>query len=117
MKNLEYVIKKTAADLELPESTVRPIVMEYWRNAMENIVRLQATTTSIRHVGNFAVAKYKLNNYIRKMIAKIRRTRSSVTFSEEKKQEIIAGYINQLKPALRERNILALHYQKMFKKR
>jgi hypothetical protein len=117
MKNLEYVIKKTAADLNLPESVVRPIVTEYWKASMENIVKLKATTTSIRYVGNFAVVRFKLYQYIRKMIGKIRRVRKSPNISEEKRSESIATYTAQLRLALRERDILAHHYQKMFKQK
>src|SRR5687768_6498775 len=116
MKNLEFVIKKTAADLGLPETIVRPIVTEYWKASMESIVKLKATTTSIRYVGNFAVVRYKLYKYIRKMIGKIRRMKKATTVSEQKRQESLATYTAQLRLALRERNVLAHHYQKMFNK-
>lgn len=116
MKNIDYVIKKTAADLGLSEKEVRPVVMEYWRGHTANIIKFKATTSSVRYVGNFTVSRFKLYNYIRRIIGKIRRMRKITTISEEKRLAALSGYENDLRIALRERNILAVHYQKMFNK-
>lgn len=116
MKNLEYVIKKTAKELELPEDQVRQVLNEYWRTGLNNIFTLGQTTISFRHIGNFTISRYKLNNYIRKQIGKIRRMRTVDTVSEEKRAEILKQYTAKLRQALVQRNILAIHYQKMFSK-
>lgn len=116
MKNLEYVIKKTAKELNLPEDQVRTVLGEYWKTGLSNIFTLGQTTISFRHIGNFTVSRYKLNNYIRKQIGKIRRMKTLDTVSEEKRKEILDHYNKKLRTALEQRNILAIHYQKMFKK-
>lgn len=116
MKDLNYVIKKTALDLGLPEDQVRTVLNEYWKTGLSNIFSLGQTTISFRHIGNFTVSRYKLNNYIRKQIGKIRRIKTLDTISEEKRKEILDQYTAKLRTALNQRNILAIHYQKMFKK-
>lgn len=115
MRDINYVIKKTAIELGLPENQVRIVLNEYWKSGLSNIFNLGKTTVSLRHIGNFTVSRYKLNNYIRKQIGKIRRMKTLDAVSEEKKKEILHQYYKKLNIALQQRNILAIHYQKMFK--
>lgn len=115
MKNIEFVIKKTAKELGLPEDQVRMVIMEYWKDGMANIFSLGETTVSMKYIGNFTISRYKLYNYLRKQIGKIRRMQKLKTVSEEKRVEILKIYYNNLRTALVQRNILAIHYQKMFK--
>jgi len=116
MKNIDFVIKKTAKELGQPEDQVRKVLMEYWKTGMSNIFSLEKTTVSFRHIGSFTVSRYKLYNYLKKQIGKIRRMKTLDTVSEEKRAEILKIYHEDLRTALVQRNILAIHYQKRFKK-
>lgn len=115
MKNIDYVIHKTATELGLPEDKVKTVIMEYWKTATLRLINLQATTVSIRHVGNFTVSRYKLNNYIRKRIEKIRFTRNTDKYDEQRRAEMLDFHTSKLRQALVQRNILAKHYRKIFK--
>lgn len=115
MKNIEFVIKKTAKELGLPEDQVRHTLMEYWKTGMANIFSLETTTVAFRGIGVFTVSRYKLYNYLKKQIGKIRRMRTLKTVSEEKRAEILKGYMEDLRVALVQRDKLAIHYQKRFK--
>jgi len=116
MKNIDFVIKKTAKELKLPEDQVRPVLMEYWNTGMKNIFSLENTTLAFRGIGVFTVSRYKLYSYLRKQIAKIRRIRVAESISDEKRAEILQDCMEDLYFALVQRNKLAIHYQKRFKK-
>ena len=115
MKNIDHVIQRTASELGLPVEKVKPVVMEYWKTGFSRLINLESTTVSIRHVGNFTVSRYKLNNYIRKRIWRIKNTKKNMTSEPEKKQEMLDFHYDKLRKALVQRNILANHYQKIFK--
>jgi hypothetical protein len=116
MKNIDYVIQKTASELQLPVDQARMVIMEYWKTATSRLVNLEATTVSMRHIGNFTVSRYKLNKYIRKRILRIRNTMKNNVTEPVKKQEILDFHYSKLRKALVQRNILAKHYVKIFKK-
>lgn len=118
MKNIDYVIQRTASELGLPVEKVKPVVMAYWKTACDKLTRLEATTVSIRHVGNFTISRYKLYGYIRKRIAKIKfaQTSGKYDYDPVKKQDILDFHYVKLRKALVKRNTLAKHYQKIFKK-
>lgn len=111
MKNIDYVIKRTAKELGLPEEDVKPVLMEYWKTGMDSIIHMKSTTTTFRHIGNFTVSKFKLTNYLMKMIRKTRKLKKA----DELKQETIDYNIGKIKVALVHRNILAKHYNSIFK--
>lgn len=114
MKGIDHVIRKTAIDLDLPEDQVKPIVMAYWEAVFHRLVKLKSTTITVRHVGVFTVSRFKLNNYIRKRIDKIRKTQENLSLSDTKKIEILAEDTAKLKVALVQRNILAKQYAEAF---
>ena len=115
MKGIEVAIQKTAEQLNLPEEKVRPIILEYWRTIYYKLIRLESMTISVRNVGIFTISRYKLNNYIKKTIYKIRNTKKSTRLSEEKKNSIIEAMTTKLKIALKMRNKIAISYAKQFK--
>lgn len=114
MKNLEYVVRKTALELNLPEEKVRTIINAYWYKAFSGLVHLDETTVTIRHVGSFSVSRYKINNYIRKRIQKIRFLQGEPKLDEEKREEYLKYNYEKLSKALIQRNIIAKQYAKMF---
>ena len=117
MKNMGYVIQRTASELGIPEEKVKIVLMEYWRTATSRLINLDATTVSIRHVGNMTVSRYKLYNYIRKRIEKIRFVKDYDKYDEEKRKELLEYNLSKLRKALVQRDILARYYQKRFKKK
>lgn len=115
MKNIDYVIQRTASELGLDPAKVKAVVNEYWKTATDRLTKLDSTTVSIRHVGNFTISKYKLNNYIRKRIYKIRYAKTTDKYDEQKRADVLEFHYKKLKKALVQRDILAKHYQKIFK--
>lgn len=112
MKNLDYVIKKTASDLGLPENKVRIVLKEYWKAGLQNVIKFNGRTTSFRYIGNFTVSKYKLDRYIIKLIRKIRNTKKTKKLSEENRAAALEVYYRDLRMALEQRNEIAISYKK-----
>jgi hypothetical protein len=113
MKNIDYVIKKTSKELGLPEDQVKTVLNEYWKAGMSNIIHMKSTTTTFRHIGNFTVSKFKLRNYLKKMFGRLRRYKKEGVV----KQDVLDENIQKLRTALEQRDILAKHYNSMFKKK
>lgn len=114
MKNIDFIIKKTARDLKLPENEVKLVVMEYWKSIYNKILTGSETTVTARHVGTFTVSRWKLNNYIKKIIAKIRRIKKTDKLSVEKKEEILTVEYKRLKNCLFHRDRIAKNYAEQF---
>lgn len=114
MKSIDFAIKKTALDLGLPEDKVKIVVMAYWKDIYGKILRGEETTLTVRHIGSFTVSRWKLYNYIRKIIEKIRRIRRSEKVLPEKKEELLGIEYKRLRLCLYHRNIIAKSYAEQF---
>ena len=114
MKNLDFVIKKTAIDLGLPEAEVRKVVEGWWEEAYDQIRNVKSTTIAIRKIGVITVSKLKVRIFILNTIRKIRSTIASKRFSEDNKRKYIEKYKKRLKHALVQRDILAQDYAEEF---
>jgi hypothetical protein len=111
------VIKKTATDLDLPEEKVRIIIEKYWKDIYQKIVNGMdddKTTLFLRNIGLFTISRYKLNNFIKKKIAKIRGMGSSTKYSDQIKEEFIGKQRKKLAKSLIYRNIVAREYAEKF---
>lgn len=111
MKGIDYVIKKTAAQLDIPEQKVDKVVMEYWDSIYKKLLKAEQTTVTVRHIGSFTISRFKLNNFIQKVIDKIRRVRKTDKISLEKKQETLDVEYKRLKKACLRRNELAILFK------
>jgi hypothetical protein len=111
LKGIDYVIRKTAAELNLPEDKVKPVVMEYWETIYKRLLKLETTTITARHLGNFTISRFKLNIFVQKSVDKIRRIRATDKLSNEKKDEIITDEYKRLRTALARRNELAILFK------
>lgn len=116
MKNLDHVIRKTAADLNLPEKEVHDILIGYWATVNKKVWELSETTIALRHIGVIAISRFKINNFIRKKIESIRRTRNSTKLTVEQKEMYELRLYERLRKALYQRDKLAIHYQKKFRR-
>jgi hypothetical protein len=114
MKNLDFVIKKTAIDLNLPESEVKIVIEGWWQQVYNEVANVKSTTIAIRKVGVITVSKLKVRTFILNTIRKIRSTKISKRFSEDNKEKYIAKYKKRLRNALVQRNILAKDYAEQF---
>lgn len=114
MKNLDYVIKKTAADLKLPEVECKKVIEGWWEEAYNQVGNVKSTTVAIRKIGVLTVSKLKVRIFIVDTINKIRRTATSKRFSDKNKQLYIAKYKKRLRNALVQRDILAQDYAEEF---
>ena len=69
---------------------------------------------TVRHVGTFAISKWKLGKMILKLVGKMKRIRKSGKLSEEKKKKILENCTDTLSLALKHRNTIATEYAENF---
>ena len=110
MKGIDYVIKKTAGQLNLPEAEVKVVVMKYWDTIYKRLLKLEKTTITARHLGSFTISRYKLNNFISKLIRSIK-TLPDTPMSEETRENIYKIRIARLKTACQRRNEIAIMFK------
>jgi len=115
MKNIDYVIKKTASDLGLPENKVRHVILEYWKEGFQNIITFTERTTSFKFIGSFTVSKFKLDKFIEKRIQQLARTKESKKITEEKRAMLLEIYQKDLELALIEKTNIDESYKKFLK--
>lgn len=114
MKGLDFVIKKTSFDLNLPEDQVKKLLNAYWKEIEQQLVKIESTTVSIKNVGVFTVSKLKIRNFIFDTIRKIKKMRESNKFLEENKTKYLELHLGKLKNALKHRTILAKDYAEKY---
>ena len=111
MKGLDYVIKKTALELNLPEDQVKILVTSYWKELYRGVTKVNGQSYFVKGVGTFTISKYKLNNFIKKRIAKIRFVTNG-PLEGDKRQKRLDTHYHKLRVTLRYRNQLAKQYSK-----
>lgn len=114
MKNIDIAIKKTALELGVPEDKAKVVVMAYWQEIYSKLLSGQRSAITVRHLGTFAMSRYKLNNYITKRVQKVKRVGKSVRLTDEEKEEIITNEKKRLSLALIHRNDIATQYAENF---
>jgi hypothetical protein len=119
LKNLDYAVKKTVNDLFLSnqESEVKALVDRYWQEVYDKIVNglpEDKSTLFLRNIGMFTVSRYKLNNFIKKKIGKIKGMAKSEKYSDETKKEVIERHKKKLTLSLSYRNLVAKDYAEKF---
>jgi len=118
LKNIDYVIRKTALEMEIPETEVKAIIDWYWGQIYQKMVNGMdddKATLFLRNIGLFTVSRYKLNNFIIKKLDKIKGMTVSTKYSEEVKKNFIERQKSKLKLSLKYRNLVAIDYAKKFK--
>lgn len=111
MKGIDYVIKKTAVQLNLPEPEVKKVVMEYWETIYKRLFALEKTTITARGLGNFTISRYKLNNFISKTINDIRALKKSETIEPETREKLLEARTSRLKTACMRRDEIAVMFK------
>lgn len=114
MKGIDYVIKKTAGQLNLSETEVKKVVMEYWETIYKRLYKLDQTTITVRHVGSFTISRYKLNNFISKTIYHIRilyPKNGERPALNEQQSELLEKQRIRLKTACKRRNEIAIMFK------
>jgi len=114
MKGLDFVIKKTSSDLNLPEDQVKKLLISYWKEIEQQITKIESTTVSIKDIGVITVSKLKIRNFIFDTIDRIKRMRKSNKYSEINKNKYLGIHFSKLKNALKHRNILAKDYAEKY---
>ena len=114
MKGLDYVIKKTARELNLPEAETKKLLTAYWKEITDQITRIESTTVAIRKLGVITVSKLKIRNFISHTIRAIRKMKTSKKYSDVTKEAYVQNHTKKLKNALVQRNILAKDYAEKF---
>lgn len=114
MKSIDFAIRKAALELNIPEDQAKLAVMGYWETIYKKLLSGSNSAITVRHVGTFAMSRYKLNKYIEKRIRKVRNVEKSLRLSAEEKEKIITFEKKKLTLALRHRNDIAWQYAKNF---
>lgn len=114
MKNIDIAIKKAALDMDIPEDKAKVVVMAYWQEIYSKLLSGQRSAITVRHLGTFAMSRYKLNNYITKRLQKLKRVKKSVRLTDEEKEIIITNEKKRLTLALKHRNDIAWQYAQNF---
>lgn len=94
-------------DLGISEDEVKTVVMEYWTSIYNNILNLDSTTVSIRHIGNFTISRYKLRNFLSNHIKRYKKVKVL-----ENKEKLLYSLMFKIDKASEKRNVLAEHYYK-----
>jgi len=115
MKGLDYVIKKTTADLKMEDRAedVKKLLTAFWEEVEQQVIHLESTTVSIKKLGVFTVSKLKVRTFIKKTIKVIRETKER-TYSEDNKERHLNNQMKKLRNALKHRNIIAQDYAEKF---
>lgn len=119
MKNIDYAIKKTVTDLSLSgkEKQVKNLIDRYWSEVYDKMVNglpEEKSTLFLRNIGMFTVSRYKLNNFIKKKIGKIKGMAKSEKYSDDVKKEFIGKQKKKLTLSLSYRNLVAKDYAEKF---
>lgn len=111
MKGIDYVIKETAAREFQPEEQIKKLLTKYWKEIYNSVLSLEHNTVAVRNLGVMTVSKFKLNNFIKKRISKIKLIKKK-NISEITREKLLNQHYNRLKIALERRNSLAIQYYK-----
>jgi hypothetical protein len=117
LKSLDYAIKKTVVDTNLPASEVKMVIERYWAELSDKMINGMdddKSTLFLRGIGLFTVSRYKVNNFIAKRIKKIKGMEKSTKYSEETKKEVINRHKKKLTLSLSYRNLVAKDYAEKF---
>jgi hypothetical protein len=114
VRGIDFAIRKAALDLGIPEEKAKVVVMEYWNDIYKKLLSGENSAITVRHVGTFAMSRYKLNNSITKRIKKIKRVKASKKITQEYKDEIVANDMKKLQLMLKHRNDIAIQYAQNF---
>jgi hypothetical protein len=117
LKNIDHVIKKTAAEMNLPEDKVKIVIDKYWRTLYDKMVNGMdddKCTLFLRNIGLFTVSRFKLNNFIKKKINKIKGMENSKKYDEHQKKEFFERHKKKLSLSLKYRNLVAKSYAKYY---
>jgi hypothetical protein len=114
MKSIDVVIRKTAGEMGIPEDQAKVVVMEYWNTIYKKLLSGEETAITVRHVGTFAMSRFKLYRLIRRRIGKIRYTKKNEKITEEFREIILADEYKKLSLAMKHRNTIAIEYAENF---
>lgn len=123
MKNIDYAIRKTIIDLNVPDSKIdetKKIILKYWKEVYDKMMVMKMeddkSTLFLRSIGIFTISKFKLNKFILRTIGKMKGIIKSPKYSDAVKERQKKKLLAKLKKALIHRNLLAIYYYKYYKK-
>jgi hypothetical protein len=106
MKNIDYVTKKVAKELQLNEDIVSKIYYDfYWKNVVfPKIKSFEYTAITLPKLGTLYLSYYKLRKEITDIIFRLRRVRDNDTLTDGKRKQLDDHYVNYLRKLLLRRN-------------
>lgn len=121
MKGIDYAIRKTLIDLNVPENKsdeAKKIIGRYWKEIYDKTVAMKMeddkSTLFLRNIGIFTISRFKLNKFILKTIGKLKGIVKSKKYSNEVKERQQRKLKAKLKKAMIHRNVLAIYYAKYY---
>ena len=107
MKNISIVNKVIAKKLNKPLSLITTVNHFYWKTSREKLTSIEPVTIFLKNIGSITISKHKLYGEIKRLINKIRKTKTYERYNQESKDKIISETKIRLTKLLYHRNIIA----------
>ena len=93
MKGIDYAVRKTLIDLNVPDNKsaeAKKVIARYWKEIYDKTVAMKMeddkSTLFLRGIGIFTISRFKLNKFILKTISKLKGIIKSKKYSNEVKE-------------------------------
>lgn len=108
MKKPDFFYKACAEKEELDFNLVKKVNTYFWRKGVRaNLASAKYRAIFIKNIGTITISRYKLNEEIKELIAKIRNTRKSQKLKPQTIEKALIFYYQNLKELLKRRNEIA----------
>jgi hypothetical protein len=115
MKKPDFFDKACAEKLSIDLAVVKKVNRYYWKKGIKsNLASAKYRAIFIKNFGTITVSRYKLNEEIKELIAKIRNTRKSTKLKPESIEKALIFYYQNLRELLKRRNEIALEMLKNY---
>lgn len=118
MKNIAFINKKVALELNLKEELVSKVNDYYWNTVKKTVRNLEDEFIHIKKIGNFEVSNFKLDSYIKFLRQYIMNIRNSYKYTHDFKEEVLKEYKRRYALAMSmQREVKkTLHFRQNYKK-
>jgi len=110
MKTINIVNKMVATNLNLDVKIVEKVNKLYWKEIVRNLTTLAEEPIHIKKIGTIVASPYKTNNYIKYLLNKIKKVKSSPKYTDLTKERIVIGIKEQIANLWKKRDQFALEF-------
>lgn len=116
MKDIKIVSRKVAKDLNMPVELVNQVNSFYWWEIKTKILAGESTTINVKGLLTFTISRNGVNTFIKNLIRKIRLYKVDTRKKPETNQKLTEKAYDNLRIALKQRNIIAKQYYEFYTK-